>query len=224
MPLKIEEITDSVFHVIADTQYDISSTFLRVQEFYESPFKEIRKRFFTHEQCMDLHAHKDNIFSYFEDWAGFNIPGNVFDKWVRLFGDDLWDKEKELVDLVYEQLEKKSNKFKFYVIGSFLREDERILDHELSHAWFYLDPEYKQTMLKLARKLPKQAKAQLKHYLKNDGYTPEVFNDEIIAYLATNPMSFTAEQFEDKVIPWDHILKFQETFEEFKEEKLDKSN
>lgn len=227
MSLEVEELTDGVFHIKAETQYDVTSTFMRVQEFYESPFKEIRGHFFTHEKYMDTCARgsdrsgsEEIIFSYFEDWSGFNVPGNVFNKWVRLFSKKgLWDKEQELVDLVYDKLEKKTNKF--YVIGTYSDGHNKTIDHELSHAWFYLDQEYKRTMLSLLRKFPKLAKQQLRKYLKTVGYTPEVFDDEIVAYLATNPMTYVAKQFEDEDIPWEDILEFQETFEEFKEEKFD---
>lgn len=230
MTLKVEELTDGVFHVRAETQYDVTSTFMRVQEFYESPFKEIRGRFFTHEKYMDACAHGKErsgsdkiVFSYFEDWVGFNVPGNVFNKWVRLFSKKgLWKKEQKLVDLIYEKLEKKTSKF--YVIGTYSDGDSKTIDHELSHAWYYLDSEYKRTMLSLLRRFPKAAKQQLRKYLKKDGYTPEVFNDEMIAYLSTNPMTYTSKQFEDEDIPWDDILEFQETFAEIKDEKFDKDN
>ena len=55
---------------------------------------------------------KDVKFSYLEDWNGFNIPGNVFNKWVNLFSKDyLWEREKDLIDLVYEQVVMVTNKF-----------------------------------------------------------------------------------------------------------------
>lgn len=230
MTLQVEEIVDGVFHVVAETQYDLTSTFMRVQEFYESPFPEIRGHFFTHEQYMNTCARGSNRsgseeikFSYFEDWAGFNVPGNIFNKWVRLFSKKgLWEKEQTLVDLIYEQLEKKTSKF--YVIGTYADGESKTINHELSHAWFYLDPEYKKATLKLVRKLPTTAKQQLKRYLKKDGYTPEVFDDEIVAYLSTSPMTSTAKQFGDETIPWDNVLEFQETFEKFKEEKIDEDN
>jgi len=230
MSIQVEEIATNVLHVIADTQYDIASTFIRVQEFYESPFEEIRGHFFTHEHYMDVCAHGNNRsgsdeikFSYLEDWAGFNVPGNIFNKWVRVFSKrELWEKEQHLIDLVYDHLTKKTNNF--YVIGTYVDGDKDDINHELSHAWYYLDSEYKKSALKIVRKLPKAAKQQLKRYLKKDGYTPEVFDDEIVAYLSTNPMSYTKQQFEDETIPWDIILEFQEAFEVYKEEQLDDDN
>ncbi|KKM60287.1 hypothetical protein LCGC14_1543320 [marine sediment metagenome] len=228
MPLSIDEITDGVFHIQTESQYEIASAFMRVQEFYESPFKEIRGHFFTHEQYMDVYAYgsdrsgSDEItFSYFEDWVGFNIPGNAFNKWVKLFSKyELWEKEENLINLVYDNLKKKTDNF--YVIGTY--STASVIDHELSHAWYYLDPAYKRTMLSLLRKLPKRIKKQCAQHLKKEGYTSRVYNDEIIAYLSTNPMTRTAEMFGDKEVPWEKVLEFQLTFKEFKDEKIDEDN
>lgn len=224
MTLSIDEITDDVFHIETETQYEIASTFMRVQEFYESSFKEIRGHFFTHEQYMDAYAaSNDKKFSYFDDCIGFNIPGNAFNKWVKLFSKyELWEKEENLIDLIHDTLEKKTDKF--YMIGTYADSDDKgVIDHELSHAWYYLDPTYKRTMLKLVRKLPKTTRKQLDQHLVKEGYAPQVFNDEIIAYMATNPMTYTADMFKDK-IPWDKVLEFQLTFKEFKDEKIDEDN
>lgn len=230
--MELSVVTKNVFHVKAETQYDLASTFMRVQEFYESPFEGIRGHFFTHEQYMDTHVRSNKRssteeikFTYLEDWEGFNVPGNVFNKWTTLFSrHGLWDKEQELVDLVHGELKSKTNKF--YVIGTYEEEaaDKSVIDHELSHAWFYLDPKYKKEMLKLVRKFPKAAKTQLKLDLKEEGYDPSVFDDEIIAYMSTNPMTYTKKMFKKKPIPWEKILEFQEQFSNFKEEKLDKTD
>lgn len=228
--MKINEVADDVYHITTETQYELTSTFMRVQEFYESPFRDIRGHFFTHEQYMDTHVNsskrsgtEDAKFTYLEDWAGFNVPGNVFNNFLGKFPKrKLWKKEQNLIDLVRTKTKNKTNKF--YVIGTCADEPTSTINHELSHAWFYLDPNYKRTMLKLVRKLPEAAKQQLKQYLQNDGYTSKVINDEIVAYLSTNNMTHTAKQFEKKKIPWNAVLEFQKTFADFKEEKIDEDN
>ena len=95
------------------------------------------------------------------------------------------------------------------------------INHELSHAWFYLDRKYKAASLKLVRSLPKTVVKQLGTYLLNDGYTKAVINDEIIAYLSTNTMEETAKMFKGKKVPWDKIYNFQKAFWEAKDEKID---
>lgn len=225
--LTIEELSPNVYHVRASSQYELTSTFMRLQEFYESPFKNIRNRYFTHEQYMDTCAYGTERsaqqrvkFTYLTDWAGFNVPGNVFNRWVDKFSEQyLWDKEEELIDLVYNAIEEGD---RFYVIGTSLEEPNTVIDHELSHAWYYLDRKYKKAMLDLVGKLTKTTYKHICKHLAEEGYTEKVFPDETQAYLATNTMSQTKEMLpEGHKIPWDLILQFQEVFEEAKEEKID---
>lgn len=226
--MKINEVADGVYHITTETLYELASTFMRFQEFYESPFKEIRGHFFTHEQYMDVHVNSskrsgkdDAKFTYFEDWAGFNVPGNVFNSFLGKFPKQkLWKKEQNLINLIRTKT-KNNTTSKFYVIGTSASEHLSTIDHELSHAWFYLDPKYKREMLKILRKFPETAKDQLRIDLKKDGYAVEVYNDEMIAYMSTNPMTYTKDMFKNKKIPWDKILEFQTTFSEFKAENLD---
>ena len=226
--LEVTEVAEGVLHVSAKTQYEIASTFMRVQEFYESPYGEIRGQYFTHERYMDICAYGNKrsaadeiVFSYLEDWNGFNVPGHIFDEWVHLFSEHyLWDKEKKLIDLVYE----KQSTNNFYVIGTNDEGATGDYDHELSHAWYYLDKKYKKKMVGLVKKLSKSAKEQIKDHLMDDGYRDGVVEDETIAYLTTNTMIEVEELFEKTRIPWTTVLKFQKAFAKFKEEKIDKND
>lgn len=223
--LEVKEIAKGILHVSAKTQYELASTFLRVQEYYESPYGQIRGQYFTHEKYMDICAYGEKrsasdeiVFSYLEDWNGFNVPGNVFEEWASLFTEHyLWDKEKKLIELVYEA----QNTPTFYVIGTHDEGHKGDFDHELSHAWYYLSKDYKEKMTKLANQLSKTARAQLKDNLMNDGYTAEVVDDEIIAYLTTNSMTETADMFGKVRIPWTKIYKLQEAFKKYKEKHFD---
>lgn len=227
--LTIEELSPKVYHVRAESQYEITSTFMRLQEYYESPYSSIYNKYFTHEQYMDTCAHgtsrsaqEDIVFTYFDDWAGFNVPGNVFNRWVKKFSQHyLWEKEQQLIDLVYDQLENKRSRF--YVIGSYDDSEDgpRVIDHELSHAWFYLDRKYKKKMLELVGKLSKSTYDTLKKSIMDEGYRESVIDDEIQAYLATNPMVTTKDMFPKGYnIPWDLVLEFQSVFHAAKEEKV----
>lgn len=225
MTLAVTEIANNVFHIEAASQYEIASTFMRVQEFYESPYSEIRRTFFTHEQYMDIDAHgtarsadEAIIFGYFETWSGFNIPGDVFNQWVNIFSPrGLWQKEQQLVDSIYEHLKDRTDQF--YVIGT-SAEEANVIDHELSHAWFYLDPKYKTKMLKLVKQLSKKHVKQLCEHLAEEGYTPSVFDDEIVAYLSTSPMVEVAMMFPGDV-PWPIVYKFQKAFQKTRDKKID---
>jgi len=226
--LEVTEVAEGVLHVNAKTQYEIASTFMRVQEFYESPYGEIRGQYFSHERYMDICAYgkkrsaaNEIVFSYLEDWNGFNVPGHVFDEWAKLFEEHyLWDKEKQLIELIYEKQSTNS----FYVIGTNDEGAKGDYDHELSHAWYYLDDIYKKKMIKLVDKLSKTAREQIKDHLMDEGYRDGVVEDETIAYLTTNTMIEIDEMFEKVRIPWTSILKIQKAFVKFKEEKIDEAD
>jgi hypothetical protein len=55
-------------------------TFLRYQEFYESPSKKFRGKSYKLLDFMKWYASEnDGIFTYPRDWAGFNFPGSIID-------------------------------------------------------------------------------------------------------------------------------------------------
>ena len=85
--MKCKEIYPNLFLFTFPNQYELASTFIRLQEFYESPYKEIKGQYFTLEKYMDRYAkdQEDNKFTYFEDWNGFNVPGNIVLKFVLFY-------------------------------------------------------------------------------------------------------------------------------------------
>ncbi len=225
--LIVNEVVEGILHVKAKTQYELTSTFMRVQEFYESPYGEIREVFFTHERYMDICAYgnkrsADNeiVFSYLEDWNGFNVPGDAFEKWIKVFKGNLWEKEKQLIECVKEA---KTTK-KFYVIGTHDEAEKGDIEHELSHAWYYLDSKYRKKMHKNLDKLSTLARKQIKDNLMEEGYRDTVIDDEAIAYLSTSLMPEIKDMFEKVRVPWTTILKFQRTFEKYREKKFDEDN
>lgn len=200
---------------------------MRLQEFYESPYPEIRGHYFTHEQYMDMCAHgsarstrDEVIFTYFEDWSGFNIPGHVFKKWVNLFSKKgLWEKEKKLVELITQRVGKSNSKF--YVIGTYKSSDASVVvDHELSHAWYYLDSTYRRDMQKNIKSLNKTSLQQVRNYITNMGYDKSVLDDETAAYLATSSMVYINKMFGTLNPPWQKVFNFQKTFDTYKEKNL----
>lgn len=154
---------------------------MRFQEFYESPHEELNGKFFTYETGMDKYAESNkNKMSYFEDWNGFNIPGHIFDQAIQIFRDDYTFKERMLVDVVNGA--KGPTLDKYYVIATDMTED--CMAHEQAHALFYLNPDYKKSVLKLQELLIEPAQKQLMaDKLVEDGYSLSVLEDEINSYL-----------------------------------------
>jgi len=216
--MKIESTTHNIILLHTDTQYELTSTFLRLQEFYECPNPKFRNKFFGLEDYMDWYAKEYGNFTYTSDWGGFNVPGDVVDKFFKLYKGKLLKKEQKLLDLILSNGKNMEGKDKFYIIGVH-GDDAAAMDHEYAHAYYHLYPKYKKTMYTLAGTMPVSFRIAFTVMLKRKGYCNNVMYDEIQAYLSTNTMLDTVEYMKDsKVkIPWEWIVKFQEALHEHKE-------
>ena len=154
-----------------DTQYDLAATFLRFQEHYESP--RFHGRVFSLEEYMDWYAEQYGNFTYYQDWAGFNVPSTALRAFYAGKFDPLTRKEQRLLRL-FEKL-----RGRFYIIGIFDRR-ERDLTHELAHALFFTDAGYRKAV---RRALRTYATGALERQLVEAGYARHVIQDEIQAYL-----------------------------------------
>lgn len=214
--MKIVSSKHNIVFLKCETQYEVTSTFLRLAEYYESP--KFRAKTFDLEEYMDWYAERHGNFTYYSDWNGFNIPGEVVSRFFDGFENYL-RKERDLYDLLFEFMDSDE---KFYVIATSEESDSGTDDHEYAHAFFYMFPEYKKKMTKLVNDLPLKFKKAVFDELKEQGYCKQVFIDEAQAYLSTNTMVETDNQYEEykTIIPWESILQFQKTFQEMKEEKM----
>jgi hypothetical protein len=180
--IKVKKTKENILILDFKTQREVCSTFVRMQEFYESDFEGIRDNYFTLKEYKERYREWKGKFSYYTDWAGFNVPGNKVIEFFSLF-KRLTKKEKVLKELIFKNVD--INK-KFYVVATYnLKENIEVLRHELSHALFYLDDGYKSKSEKLVKKYPKLKK--LKKSLLDMGYTSKVLIDECQAYLSTTP-------------------------------------
>jgi hypothetical protein len=66
---------EGVYLLRSKTQYELASTFLRIQEHYESPF--FSGKIFSLEQYMDWCAARTGSFTYYEDSSGFSVPSSA---------------------------------------------------------------------------------------------------------------------------------------------------
>lgn len=210
--MKKIEISKGIFHIVFPSQYEMNSTFMRPQEFYESNLKGIKGRFFTHEKFMDAYVDKFGTFSYFTDWGGMNIPGNVLYRWYDKFRMEfMFKKERLLIKLLKEQFNDFYNhKTKFYVIATTEECGIQTIKHEISHALFYMYRNYKKEMRFLVDSLKKKDK--ILKYFELLSYDKKVFEDEIQAYLSTSELDFLKDQFgfDEKI-----VLPFRKTLEKY---------
>jgi hypothetical protein len=132
---------------------------------------------------MKLYAQKfgGGVFTYMEDWAGFNVPSKVI--------NELY-KKKSLIDLnsydatflkIIGEIEKQTKK-DYYLIGS-RSNDASTLQHELCHAKFALNKKYKRQALALIRSIPKPIMFKIERHLISIGYSRKTLKDEVQAYV-----------------------------------------
>ena len=117
----LKEIHPNIWLVSMENTYDLAMTFCRVQEFYESPFKEIRGKHFDMTEFQRLYSMRlgEGLFTYPHDWAGFNVPSNVFWECYNGFETPMTDwsfYDSTILDINL-QIDPKRNK-KYYLIGS----------------------------------------------------------------------------------------------------------
>ena len=186
---KVKEVRPGIFHFDFKNNYDLCMHFLRYQEYYESPSPKFRGKKFEIFDFMRWYSLKTGrgIFTYPDDWNGFNLPGNII--------KDVWDlsiSDKNIYD--YEMLQAwskcnaQANGKPFYIIGTVGKD---ALDHEIAHGLFYLNSEYQKQMKALVKGLSPEIRKEMNTNLKNLGYTPKVYVDETQAYMSAGlPDSF----------------------------------
>lgn len=181
----IQFFTEKIIHLNFSKQYDLSSTFLRFQEYYESP--EFRNKIFTLKEYKQWYIKQNGEFSYYTDWGGFNIPSKILKPFYKNKFKNLSKREKDFLHLF-------SNKRgKFYIIGTYGNDLDNLecLKHELAHAFYYIDDEYKKSVNKLCKSF---TKANIAYYaLLKVGYCKHVLMDELNAYTATGERIFGVE-------------------------------
>jgi hypothetical protein len=191
MSLRYTRPQKNIIHVHADSQFELTRTFVRLQEFYESPYDAVRGQvgwdldFLAKQYVAD-----GKPFDYFSKWNGMNVPGHVVWNFFANFSDLSAD-ECKLSALLYRATRYGSNPHNFYLIGTWKDED---ITHEIAHALFYLDATYAAKMLDLVQGLQitqhSSVYTPLKVWLLTRGYSETVLNDEMQAYLATSDMKY----------------------------------
>lgn len=171
-----KQILQGVWLVSFDTQEDLALSFLRFQEHYESP--RFRGSTFSLEEFKKWYATEHGSFSYVDDWSGFNVPSFVFDSFKRGDFDPLSDREKKLIAAFSDESQP------FYVIGT--NEGSDALEHEICHALYYIDPQYRKAAEKVVNDHINQL-TPIFTKMADMGYHESVHVDEVHAYACANP-------------------------------------
>ncbi|SHN73456.1 ABC transporter ATP-binding protein [Bradyrhizobium erythrophlei] len=184
MSIKIakSKVAQGIYLLRFKTQYELTATFLRIQEYYESPH--FHGRIFSLEEYMDWYAKRHGNFTYYEDWAGFNVPSTAFRPFYEGKFDPLSRKEKQLLRLF------KDLRHRFYVIGIYGTGAKGSLTHELAHALFFIDDAYRKAVNEAMRGYDT---SKLAKEIAEAGYAKHVIPDEIQAYIVAPSGKLGAE-------------------------------
>lgn len=189
---EVRRLKPNIYCVAIKDCYDRAMLFSRYQEFYESPIKGIRNKYFTLEGLMKRyrdHYQKD-AFTYPEDWAGYNIPSYALYGAIDKFGEkrltEYDDIMREIVFFCEKDLKTYSKEKTFYLLGSDNFSSD-LMDHEMAHALYYTNPEYKKNCQKLISKIKKTDYEKLWKTLVKIGYLDKkvIIDDEIQAFMST---------------------------------------
>lgn len=180
--------------------YDLSMIFWRAQEFYESANPNFRGKNFSLLEYMDWYAktYSDiGAFTYPHDYVGYNIPGEKILQCYTMH-EERTPYDKFMLSLTKEIFFEQDGG-KFYLIGA-KKGDVKTINHELAHAYFYVDNEYKNQMTSLVQALPKKKEVfnvLLEHFL----YDKSVLIDETQAFFSTGLVD-TLKNFKDCTKPF----------------------
>ena len=216
MEIRIENPYKGVYHAKFTTRYECAATFLRLQEFYESPFTGFYRKYFTLEEYMDRYAKENGNFTYTSDWEGFNVPGNTVRKFfgpASEFWRDMLEKEMDL----YGSMERViASRKRFYLIGTSDEDGHDAIEHEYAHGFWYLNQAYRNDQLHALGSISKRDMLRFKKRLLEKGYRESVVPDELQAYLSTS-MKKDLETMLGNRLPKRAIKKFRANFASYKD-------
>ena len=201
---EVKELRPSVFGVSIENNYDRALLFCRYQEFYESPIKKLKGKFFTLERLMKEYVNQrgENTFTYPTDWAGYNIPSHILWKAYDLFFKNKNEYDEIMSSILYfcenYPLQFSKPRSKWYLIGadSF---DGHVMNHEIAHGLYYTNKQYKKNCDNLISKIKKSDYNLMKKKLIEIGYSNDkkIIDDEIQAFMSTGLYNkFSGEQLE----------------------------
>ena len=190
MSLKIKKQPYNSIWISADSQKELGETFIRFQEYYESSNPDFKNKIFTLGQLKQWYSEKYGHDGYSEHWSGFNFPSVVLKPFRRGLFDPLTSNEQNLLDaLKYRQDD-------FYIIGA---QNKSVLRHELSHSLYNYSEKYRKEINSYI-KLHNIGFKKIKQYILQMGYSEDVLNDEIQAYITDLEDSYIVDNVSSKLI------------------------
>lgn len=188
----VKEVAPRIYCAIIDDDYDRAMLFCRYQEYYESPYKKFRGKKFTWMEYMRFYkdSWKKKVFTYPEDWSGYNIPSNILDGGVDAFYKET-EYDEVMNDIYFyceidSQNKNDGERCDWYLIGASSR-DVKTMDHEIAHGLYFTNTVYKKMVDTLIKNIKPTHYDKLKKKLIKMGYVDDkkIIDDEIQAFMST---------------------------------------
>lgn len=216
----LDEVRPRVFLATFHDHYTLCMTFLRVSESVED--SNFADQVLSLEAFRELYSKQgaDLNFTYAEDWAGFNLTSESIEETYRKGVPDLnkWDR---LFSSIYTMCRAQYPAGKFSIIGisrEFEDLDPTLYPHELAHALYYTNEEYRSKVDKEFNKVPDKPKELILQILSGWGYSNNTLVDELHAYLATGFKDLSEFEILDSYENLQQIkTPFQELYKEYSE-------
>lgn len=193
----IIEVLPNVFAIIVPNQKSRAMLFIRAQEYYESPNKKYRGKIFDVEKylewynCSKYAGIRCSSRAYVNDWPGFNMPYDVasrcYDKLLKR--PDLMTPYDTEFYKILRYISHHKSPGKAYIIGTNSLHSPTTF-HEMRHALYYMDIDYRKHTQRLLRMIPSKIYSKYKRNLKDMGYDDNVIDDELQTYIGTNDWDF----------------------------------
>lgn len=188
----VKEVFPRVYCATIDDNYDRAMLFCRYQEFYESPYKNIRGKYFTLAEFMRTYTKERGaeIFTYPYDWSGYNIPSNVLER-----ANDKFHKETEYDEImngiyfycaIDSQNKNNGKRCDWYLISAG-DVDIQTMNHEIAHGLYFTNKAYRKACNVILDSMKKAVYTSIKKALIKLGYVNDekIIKDEIQAFLST---------------------------------------
>jgi hypothetical protein len=180
----IKEVKPNIFAVIVPDDYHRPMLFCRVQEYYESPNKAFNRREFSIWDFMEWYSRNNSdSFTYAFDWGGFNIPFDIFEECITTSAfESPYD---AIMFNIYAEIKLMKKEGNAYVIGADNTESETFY-HEVCHGLYSTNSLYRELADEITQTIPTKLYSKFVDNLIDYGYSMEVMDDEIQAFLMTN--------------------------------------
>jgi hypothetical protein len=226
---KIYNVLPRMYFVQCEDQFDLNMLFARFQEFYESDNPNIKGKKFEFMKWVRWYTQKKgtqkNLFTYTDDWAGFNIPSDQIDLCLK----NIDTNDFNMYDVEMNRIVRKIREFDnhtFYLIGA-TKFESHAFKHEIAHGFYFINDNmsffnkkngwmeqinYRKFCDLNIKKVPASAKKKMYALLKEYGYNKSVFDDEFQAFMSTGLTDIMVKKAPELKT---HMKDFKKTFNAF---------